>query len=336
MKIRIPALILSASAIMLAGCSSSPQYTDEQLAQGVHVKGFNANIDLDPKSSRARSVAHVFGNYMNDVDPEKKFMTDIESSAIGGFAHGVVQGGFATGLGAAAIASTVSALSYNRAHYDEWNAILDPTKYTTIYEAQTHALDLATELTVKGLEKQGYKTIPTLKQHFNQVGSLGKWYDNVLVVVNEAQGCPKPKSSEDKDSCRIVLRTLFYNAASREAPPSWLSDLKEAFIIRSLAVLPYGKTSNGKAFSLSREDREAIAREASNNFYFVGAFDRDHAGFVGEDGKVAYCHLIPEELAKARERDKQSFAERLGDNMKKNYEKHGWKSILGIKPLFSE
>lgn len=336
MTIKVPALIFSTITLLLSGCSSSPQYTQEQLAQGVPIKGFKANIPLNPTSTRARNVSHVFGNLMNDVDPDKKFMNTIEDGAISGFAHGVVQGGLATGLGAAAIASAVRAISYNRSHYDEWNAILDPAKYTTIYEAQAHALDLATELTVKGLEKQGYKTIPTLKQHFNQEGSLGKWYDNVLVVVNEKKGCAKPKSAEDKDVCRVVLRTLFYNAASREAPPMWLSDLNDAFIIRSLGVLPDGKTIDGKAFNLSRADREAIAREASNNFYFVGAFDRDHAGFVGENGKVEYCHLLPDELAKARERDKKGFAERLSDNVKQNYEKHGWKSILGIKPLFSE
>ena len=336
MSIKYPVLVLSLSALLLTGCTSGPQYTPEQLAQGVRIKGFHANINLSQKNSRAQRVAHVFGNMMNDVDPEKRLRTATEDKAMNSFISGVVNDGLAVGLGAAVLSATMSSITYNRSHYDEWNAILDPSKYSTIYDAQADALDRATTLTIKGLEKQGWKVIPMKHQFYNQDGSLGKWYDNVIAVVNEQKGCAKPKDKDDVDTCHIVLRTLYYNAASREQPPLWLSDLKEAFIIRSLGVLPDGKTTDGKAFTLSREDREAIAREANNHFYFVGAFDSQHAGFVGEDGQVAYCHLPSAELAKARERDKMSFFEQVGDNAKKNIEKHGWKSVIGIKPLFGE
>lgn len=336
MKIRIPALILSASAIMLAGCSSSPQYTEEQLAQGVRISGFHANISLEPKYSRARQIARSFGNPLNDVNPDKYILNSTQSAAIGGLIQGMVEAGPIGGLLMATVGSTVSALSINRAHYDEWNAILNPAEFSTIYEAQSKALDHVTQLTTQGLVKQGYKVIPVAHQQYNQEGSFGKWYDNILTIVNEEKGCSNPISNRDTNTCQVILRTLYYNAASREAPPSWLSNLEEAFIIRSLAVLPEGKTSNGQAFTLSREDRESIAREASENYYFVGAFDNSHAGFVGENGTVAYCHLPPEELAKARERDKKGVIERLSDNAKRNYEKHGLKSILWFEPLFTD
>ena len=336
MKIRVPTLIISALAIMLVGCSSSPKYTEEQLAKGVRISGFYANISLDPKYSRARQIARVFGNPLNDVDPDKYLLNSTQSAALGGLIQGVVEGGPVGGLFMATVGATVSALSINRAHYDEWNAILNPAEFSTVYEAQAKALDHATQLTTQGLVKQGYQVIPVAHQKYNQEGSFGKWYDNVLTVVNEDKGCSHPTSQSDTNTCQVILRTLYYNAASRETPPSWLSDLKEALIIRSLAVLPEGKTLNGEAFTLSREDRESIAREASENYYFVGAFDNSHAGFVGENGSVAYCHLPPDELAKARKKDKKGVIERLSDNAKRNYEKHGWKSILWFEPLFTD
>lgn len=46
-----------------------------------------------------------------------------------------------------------------RTEVDEWNAIVDPSGYATIYEAESEVLKNVTERTTKGLRKQGYKVL---------------------------------------------------------------------------------------------------------------------------------------------------------------------------------
>ena len=81
----------------------------------------------------------------------------------------------------------------------------------------------------------------TSKQADAGNGELGKWIENRLTLINAAKGCPKPANNADA-ACQVKLRTLYYNAASREAPPKWLSDVNEAFIIRGIGVLTEGQT----------------------------------------------------------------------------------------------
>ena len=106
-------------------------------------------------------------------------------------------------------------------------------------------------------------------------------------------------------------------------------------MIRSLGVLSDGKTFDGKLFKLTHEDREAIDRMAHQDYYFYGAFDANHAGFIGENGTVAYCHMLPELLAKSRARDDKGFFTRMKETAEKNVEKHGY-GLLWNKPLFEE
>ena len=158
------------------------------------------------------------------------------------FIRGTVEDGIVVGLGAAAVSTVKFGVSYVRAEFDEWNAILDPTSFATIYDAQATALDGAAARTAKALQKQGYEVLLTSKQADAGNGELGKWIENRLMLINAAKGCPKPVNNADA-ACQVKLRTLYYNAASREAPPKWLSDLNEAFIIRGIGVLTEGQTS---------------------------------------------------------------------------------------------
>lgn len=60
-------------------------------------------------------------------------------------------------------------------------------------------------------------------------GGNGKpvFVESSLTLINEARGCPKPAS--DDEGCRLKLSTPAFTHSSREAPPAWLSDLKEVF-----------------------------------------------------------------------------------------------------------
>ena len=151
-------------------------------------------------------------------------------------------------------------------------------------------------------------------------GGNGKpvFVESSLTLINEARRSPKPAS--DDEGCRLKLSTPAFTHSSREAPPAWLSDLKEVFIIRGMVMMPAGETADGSAFALSREDREAIGWEAGDGCYFYGAYDSSQAGFVGEDGKVEYCHLVPEKLARHREYMKKSVGERVVDTVSEKYQ----------------
>lgn len=327
------ALILALSASLLAGCASNPDYTPEQLAHGVKIQGFHANIPLKSEDfSRPHQIAHAFGIPVNDLAPESKnIMSASQQAAMNNFIRGTVEDGIVVGLGAAAVSTVKFGVSYVRAEFDEWNAILDPTSFATIYDAQATALDGAAARTAKALQKQGYEVLLTSKQADAGNGELGKWIENRLTLINAAKGCPKPVNNADA-AFQVKLRTLYYNAASREAPPKWLSDVNEAFIIRGIGVLTEGQTSKGNAFALSREDREAIGREAGDGYYFYGAYDSSHASFVGEDGEVAYCHLVPEKLKRYRDEMSKNTVERVvdgvADHYKKNWEERGIWGIL--------
>lgn len=332
------ALTLAISASLLAGCASNPDYTPEQLAHGVKIQGFHANIPLkSDEFSRPHQIAHVFGIRVNDLAPEaKNIMSASQQGTIKSFINGTVNDGLAVGLGAAAVSTIKIGVSYVRAEFDEWDAILDPTGYATIYEAQASVLDSVADRTAKALRKQGYEVQLTTRQANGGNGELGKWIENRLTLINAAKGCPKPANDADAP-CQVKLRTLCYNAASREAPPKWLSDLNEAFIIRGIGVLTEGETSEGKAFALSREDREAIGREAGDGYYFYGAYDSSHASFVGENGKVAYCHLVADKLKRHREEMSKSTVERVTDGVvdhyKKNWEKRGIWGLLNPRDI---
>lgn len=81
-------------------------------------------------------------------------------------------------------------------------------------------------------------------------GGNGKpvFVESSLTLINEARGCPKPDA--DDEGCRLTLSTPVFTHSSREAPPAWLSDLKEAFIIRGMVMMPDGETVDGSAFAL--------------------------------------------------------------------------------------
>lgn len=233
-------------SLLLAGCASKPTHTPEQLAHGVKFEGLQADIPLDPGFSRPHQVAHVFGIPVKDLDPETKNIATIaERRGLNSFISGAVDNGLAGGLVAVAISSLDSSAKIFRTEVDEWNAIVDPSGYATIYEAESEVLKNVTERTTKGLRKQGYKVL-----------SMGS------------------------------------------------------------------ETADGSAFALSREDREAIGREAGDGCYFYGAYDSSHAGFVGEDGKVEYCYLVPEKLARHREYMKKSVGERVVDTVSEKYQKN--------------
>ena len=333
MTIKISTIWLSiATLLFVSGCATNaPSPTEEQLAHGVKVAGFHANIPLSSNFSRPHQIANAFGIRVNDVDPEDKIMSASEQGAVHSFINASVNDGILAGVGAAAISAVKASTSYVRTEYDEWNAILDPSLFETIYAAQASALDNATKRTIAGLQKQGYQVVLSEHQIENGAGDMGKWLENRLALVNAEKGCPKPTSTAET-GCGVTLRTLFYNAASREAPPAWLSNLKEAFIIRSLAVLSSGKTANGESFALSREDREAIGREAGDRYYFYGAYDNNHAAFVGDDGEISFCHLTPEKLQKKRELNQKNQAEqyvdRIGQKFQKNWEERGVWGVL--------
>lgn len=332
------ALILATSASLLAGCASNPDYTPEQLAHGVKIRGFHANIPLkSDEYSRPHQIAHAFGIRVNDLAPEaKNIMSASQQGAMKSFINGTVNDGLAVGLGAAAISTISTSVAYVRTEFDEWDAILDPTGFATIYDAQAAVLDGAADRTAKALRKQGYEVRLTAQQADGGNGELGPWIENRLTLINTAKGCPKPANDADA-SCQVKLRTLYYNAASREAPPKWLSDLNEAFIIRGIGLLTEGETSEGKSFALSREDREAIGREAGDGYYFYGAYDSSHAGFVGENGKVAYCHLVADKLKCYREEMSKSTVERVTDGVidhyQKNWEERGIWGILNPRDI---
>lgn len=332
------ALVLAITASLLAGCASNPDYTPEQFAHGVKVKGFHADIPLkSDEFSRPHQIARAFGIPVNDLAPEaKNIMSASQQGAMKSFINGTVNDGLAVGLGAAAISTISTSVAYVRTEFDEWDAILDPTGFATIYDAQVAVLDGAADRTAAALRKQGYEVILTARQADGGNGELGPWIENRLTLINAAKGCPKPANDADA-ACQVKLRTLYYNAASRETPPKWLSDLNEAFIIRGIGVLTEGETSEGKAFALSREDREAIGREAGDGYYFYGAYDSSHAGFVGENGKVAYCHLVPEKLKRYREQMSKSTVERVTngvvDHYKKNWEERGIWGLLNPRDI---
>ena len=333
MSIKVSSLWLSiVTALLVSGCATNaPSPTEEQLAHGVKVAGFHANVPLSTEFSRPHQIANAFGIRVNDVDPEDKIMSASEQGAVHSFINTTVNDGILAGVGAAAISAVKTSASYVRTEYDEWDAILDPLHFETIYAAQASALDNATQRTATGLRKQGYEVVISGHQIENGTGDMGIWLENRLILINAEKGCPKPTSITEA-GCGVTLRTLYYNAASREAPPAWLSDLQEAFIIRSLAVLPSGKTAGGQPFALSREDREAIGREAGDRYYFYGAYDSDHAAFVGEDGEISFCHLTPEKLQKKREQNQKNLAEqfvgRIEQKFQKNWEERGVWGVL--------
>ena len=147
-----------------------------------------------------------------------------------------------------AISSLDSSAKFFRTEVDEWNAIVDPSGYATIYDAESDVLKNVTERTTKGLRKQGYEVLFAGSE---TEGGNGKpvFVENSLTLLNEARGCPKPAA--DDEGCRLTLGTTAFMQSSREAPPAWLSDLKEAFIIRGMVRMPAGETADGSAFALS-------------------------------------------------------------------------------------
>lgn len=149
------ALALAISASLLAGCASNPDYTPEQLAHGVKIQGFHANIPLKSEDfSRPHQIAHAFGIPVNDLAPESKnIMSASQQAAMNNFIRGTVEDGIVVGLGAAAVSTVKFGVSYVRAEFDEWNAILDPTSFATIYDAQATALDGAAARTAKAVTK---------------------------------------------------------------------------------------------------------------------------------------------------------------------------------------
>ena len=54
-----------------------------------------------------------------------------------------------------AISSLDSSAKFFRTGVDDWNAIVDPSGYATIYDAESDVLKNVTERTTKGLRKQG-------------------------------------------------------------------------------------------------------------------------------------------------------------------------------------
>lgn len=327
--------VTMAATVLLVGCASKPQqptYTPQQLAHGIKLEKITANMPLSTKYSRAWSIAHVFNVPVNDVDPEKYLLNNQQLHALNGFVAGTVHAGLEGGLVVAALNTMLSAGADYRSQYDEWNAILDPSKFSTVYEAARFALGEVTTMTQTALKNQGYQVTVKTHQLPEDEVQQGVSFESVLTLVNPKVGCVKPKA--DEDGCRVILRRM-YSVATREAPPVWLSDLKEAFVIRSLGVWSDGKTFDGKLFKLTHEDREAIGRMAHQGYYFYGAFDANHAGFIGENGTVAYCHMPPELLAKSRARDDKGFLTRMKEAAEKNVEKHGW-GLLWNKPLFEE
>ena len=134
-------------SLLLAGYASKPTHTPEQLAHGVKFEGLQADIPLDPGFSRPHQVAHVFGIPVKDLDPERR--------GLNSFISGAADNGLAGGLVAVAISSLDSSAKVFRTEVDEWNAIVDPSGYATIYEAESDVLKNVTERTTKGLRKQG-------------------------------------------------------------------------------------------------------------------------------------------------------------------------------------
>ena len=108
------ALILALSASLLAGCASNPDYTPEQLAHGVKIQGFHANIPLKSEDfSRPHQIAHAFGIPVNDLAPESKnIMSASQQAAMNNFIRGTVEDGIVVGLGAAAVSTVKFGVSY--------------------------------------------------------------------------------------------------------------------------------------------------------------------------------------------------------------------------------
>ena len=333
MKLISQSLLVAAS--LLAGCAShGPTYTPQQLAHGVKLAAYHADIYMSPKCSRPTNVAHVFEIPIRDVDPEKYLLNAQQNVAYQGFIEGTAQAGLAGGVLNAAIGTAVMSAGEVRGQYDEWNAILDASKFATIYEGSMFALREVAHLTKEALTKQGYDVTVEKRPLDEDDVVQGITVKYVLTLVNEEKGCIKP-TTQDDDACRVVVRRM-YTSATREKAPIWLVDVKDAFVIRSLGVWPDGKTSEGQVFKLNREDREAIGRASKEGFYFYGAFDGGHAAFVGENGKVEYCHLPPEILAKSRERDEKGFFVRMKEAAQKNIEKHGWGVLVDTERLLEE
>ncbi len=143
-------------SLLLAGYASKPTHTPEQLAHGVKFEGLQADIPLDPGFSRPHQVAHVFGIPVKDLDPETKNIATIaERRGLNSFISGAADNGLAGGLVAVAISSLDSSAKVFRTEVDEWNAIVDPSGYATIYEAESDVLKNVTERTTKSLRKQG-------------------------------------------------------------------------------------------------------------------------------------------------------------------------------------
>ena len=81
--------------------------------------------------------------------------TIAERRGLNSFISGVADNGLAGGLVAVAISSLDSSAKVFRTEVDEWNAIVDPSGYAMIYEAESDVLKNVTERTTKGLRKQG-------------------------------------------------------------------------------------------------------------------------------------------------------------------------------------
>ena len=76
-------------------------------------------------------------------------------TGLNSFISGAADNGLAGGLVAVAISSLDSSAKVFRTEVDEWNAIVDPSGYATIYEAESDVLKNVTERTTKSLRKQG-------------------------------------------------------------------------------------------------------------------------------------------------------------------------------------
>ncbi len=184
------------AASLLAGCAShAPIYTPEQLAHGVKLAAYHADIYMSPKCSRPTNVAHVFEIPIRDVDPEKYLLNAQQSVAYQRFIEGTVQAGLVGGVLNAAIGTAVMSAGEVRGQYDEWNAILDASKFATIYEGGMFALGEVAHLTKEALTKQGYDVTvekrPLDEEDVVQVITV----QYVLTLVNDEKRVRKARDS---------------------------------------------------------------------------------------------------------------------------------------------
>ena len=316
------------SILLLSGCASQPQ--PEQLAHGIKLQQFHADIPYKEDFTRAANISHVFGVRIYDVDPEKIIISKTENELIGNVINGAVEYGWEGALVGAGKALTRGAITTYRGEVDEWNAIIDADQFDTIYDAQVFAHDAATDLTVKAMQKAGYQTTVTKEQRDPKTGELLDQMVNVISLTNKKLGCPK---ATDEKGCIVKVFSPLYNFASREATPAWLNDSKDSFVIRSLVVNAEGKKADGSDFTLTREERETIGKMSQKNFFYYGAYGRKHPAFLGENGQISYCYMLPAMLEKSRAHAQKGLAERMADKYKKDWEDRGMLMFLdGLKP----